>query len=288
MKKLKAEHELVGLGENTSFAVREFKLPRFTSPWHLHSEYELTLILSGTGKRFVGDHVSSFAGGDLVLIGADLPHYWGSARHTNTSHSLVIQFSENCLGDRFFDQPEMKPIKSLLIRSRRGIRFTGKVQELVSRKMPILRKATGVRRIQEFISILDALATSKEYRLLAGESFTETVGGWQDKRINTTCQYVFDHIAEDISLKDLSHLAGMSPEAFCRFFKKTTRQPLFTFINRTRISHTCSLLIDTTMSISEACYASGFNNLSNFNRRFRSIKGLSPRQFRTQFQTTRG
>ena len=102
---LKAEHELVPVGENASFAVREFDLPRFTSPWHLHDEYELTLILSGTGKRFVGDSVSPYAVGDLVLIGPNLPHYWRSDQtgRKQRSHSIVIQFRKNSLGKDFFD-----------------------------------------------------------------------------------------------------------------------------------------------------------------------------------------
>ncbi len=75
----------------------------------------------------------------------------------------------------------------------------------------------------------------------------------------------------------------MSRESFCRFFKRATGQPLFSFVNRVRISHACSLLIDSTMNISETCYASGFNNLSNFNLKFKAIKGISPSQFRRQF-----
>jgi AraC-like DNA-binding protein len=151
-------------------------------------------------------------------------------------------------------------------------------------RMIAIRKSSGIRRIQEFLSILDSLAQSRKYRFLASEGFLETADGWRDKRITKTCQYVFDHLAENISLKDVARIAGMNPQSFCRFFRKMTGQALFSFVNRTRIGHACALLIDTDVNISEACYASGFNNLSNFNRRFREIKGTSPRLFLRQYR----
>jgi len=281
---LKAEHELVPIGEDSSFAVREFKLQRFTSPWHLHSEYELTFIVKGDGKRFVGDSVSRFHKGDLVLLGSTLPHYWCSDKTDRKCHSIVIQFKENCLGDNFFKKPEMKQIRRLLGRCARGMKFSGKTRDIVAVKIQAIRTFAGIQRVQEFLSILDLLARSKEYRFLASEGFPETTGAWHDERIGRTCQYVFDHLAECISLDNIARTAGMSPEAFCRFFKKTTGQTLFSFINQIRIGHACALLIDSAMTISEICYASGFNNLSNFNRRFKVIKGMSPRKFRNQFQ----
>ena len=277
---------MVPVGENASFAVREFDLPRFTSPWHLHDEYELTLILSGTGKRFVGDSVSPYAVGDLVLIGSNLPHYWRSDQtgRRQRSHSIVIQFRQNSLGEDFFDRPELRQIKNLLLRCRRGIRFFGNPRKVITGKMLAIRKAAGLQRVQEFLSILDLLARTKEYRLLAGEGFLETSTGWRDERISRACQYVFDHLGENLSLKDISRVAAMSPESFCRFFRKMTGQTLFSFINRIRVGHACALLIGSALNISEAGYASGFSNLSNFNRRFRQIKGVNPRQFRRQFQ----
>ncbi len=277
----KAEHELVPLEENASFTVREFKLPRFTSPWHLHSECEITLILSGRGKRFVGDSVSGFSAGDLVMIGEGLPHYWCSSDSVKEkAHSIVIQFKNNCLGEGFFDRPEMKPIKNLQARCRRGIRFQGKARELIPAKLLAMRKASGFQRIQGFLAILDILAKSKDYRFLASEGFLAVADGWRDKRISKACQFVFDNLTEPISLGAVARTAGMHKDAFCRFFRKMTGQTLFEFINNTRVGHACALLIDTDMNITEACYASGFNNLSNFNRRFKITKGMTPKQFR--------
>ena len=157
---------------------------------------------------------------------------------------------------------------------------------MVAGKMLAIRKAAGLQRIQEFLSILDLLARTKEYRLLAGEGFLETSAGWRDERISRACRYVFDHLGDSLSLKDIARAASMSPGSFCRFFRKMTGQTLFSFINRIRIGHACALLIDGALNISEAGYASGFNNLSNFNRRFRQIKGMNPRQFRRQFQSS--
>ena len=72
----KADFELIPRSEMNSFAIREFKLPSFSSPWHFHPECELTWIQQSSGNRFVGDSLANFSPGDLVLLGANLPHYW--------------------------------------------------------------------------------------------------------------------------------------------------------------------------------------------------------------------
>lgn len=281
---LRAEHELVPLGGDASFAVREFKLPRFTSPWHLHAEYELAWIVRGTGKRFVGDSVAGFSNGDLVLVGSNLPHYWCSDPAVKTgSHSVVVQFRDDCLGEGFFDRPEMKAVKALLRRSRRGIEFSGATRKKVTERMMSLPRSSGLRRIQGFLAILDLLSTSKTAGVLASVGFLSTVDGFQDQRIGKACRYIFGNLAEEIRLADVAKVVGMNPEAFCRLFRRMTGQTLFSFINRARVGHACALLMESDLNVTEASYASGFHSLSNFNQRFREIKGMSPRQFRKQF-----
>lgn len=283
-KSIKPEHELVPKIEHASFAIREFKGPSFKSPWHLHPEYELTLIINGKGTRYVGDDVNRFDAGDLVFIGSGLPHYWRS--HTgkgNKAHSLVIQFNKECLGHGFFEKPEMQHLLRLLQESKRGIAFFGKTRTAIAREMLTLHQEKGMNRILEFLGILDILSVSRERRFLASEGFLNPMTSWYDERITKTCQYIFGHLSEKLILKDIASTAAMNPQAFCRFFKKKTGQKLFVFINQVRIGHACSLLIETSMTVSEICYSSGYNNLSHFNRQFQTLKKMSPREFRQQY-----
>ena len=87
---LKAEFELVLKSERCSFALREFKLPAFASPWHFHSEIELTSVVQSRGRRFVGDHIAPFAAGDLVLLTAILMVADGPRSPLVVGYPLVI------------------------------------------------------------------------------------------------------------------------------------------------------------------------------------------------------
>ena len=276
---------MVPFSTDTSFAVREFKLPRFTSPWHVHPEFELTCILAGTGLRFVGDSVTAFRPGDLVLVGANLPHYWRSTEHAASpvAHSLVVQFREDCLGKDFFQHPELRPIRQLLARARRGLQFTGKVRAAVADRMRHLHRFTGPARVAEFIAILAALAQTRQARSLCSAGFQAAADFTGSDRVHRACRYVFDHLSSEIRLEDAARAAALSPAAFCRYFKRATGRRFFDFVNDLRIGHACAQLIETDKTIAEIAYAAGFTNLANFNRRFRERHKVTPREFRARY-----
>jgi len=268
----------VPVGAGASFVVREFNLPRFTSPWHVHPEYELTCIVAGRGLRFVGDSVTAFRSGDLVLIGANLPHYWRSAGQH--AHSLVLQFRDDCLGRDFFHTPELRPIRQLLARAERGIQFSGKARAAVAERLRDLSRSTGPKRVAEFIAILAILAQSRGSRLLSGEGFREAAAHTGCDRMHRVCRYVFDRLNDTIRLEEAARAAALSPGAFCRFFKRATGRRFFNFVNELRIGHACAQLIESDKSIGEIAAAAGFTNLANFNRRFRDIHGITPTAYR--------
>lgn len=287
-KQLQAEYELVPFEESASFAVREFRLPRFTSPWHLHPEIELTLIVSGTGTRFVGDSVAAFRPGDLVLIGANTPHYWRSAdRPAAEAHSVVIQFREDCLGADFFSRPEMREVRSLLDRARRGLAFPPKARGEVASRMTALPRLRGAERVAAFIAILARLAKARSVKALSGESFLSAADFSGRDRIHRACRYVFEHLSAPIRLADAARAAALAPATLSRLFRRVTGKAFFDFVNDARIGHACVQLIETDDRIGEIAYASGFNTLANFNRRFRERKHTTPRQFRFQFRKER-
>lgn len=284
-KKSQPEYELVPFEESASFAVREFRLPRFSSPWHLHPEIELTLIVTGNGTRFVGDSVAAFRPGDLVLVGANTPHYWRSAdRASRESHSLVIQFREDCLGADFFGRPEMRDVRSLLARARRGLAFPPTASGEVASRMTALPRLRGAERVAAFIAVFARLAHVRSVKPLSGESFLSAEDFSGCDRIHRACRYVFEHLSTPIRLADAAHAAALAPETLSRLFRRVTGKTLFDFVNDARIGHACVQLIETDDSIAEVAFASGFNTLANFNRRFLERKCMTPRQFRSRFR----
>ncbi|HSI65455.1 MAG TPA: helix-turn-helix transcriptional regulator, partial [Candidatus Saccharimonadia bacterium] len=74
----------------------------------------------------------------------------------------------------------------------------------------------------------------------------------------------------------------MSSAAFCRYCRRVTGRTPTRLLSELRITQACKLLTDTSQSVSEVAFASGFQSISNFNRVFQQIKATSPQLFRRQ------
>ncbi len=262
----------------------------FGFEWHQHPECELTLIETGAGQRFVGDHIGEYQPGDLVLLGSDLPHTWAShpapgripgvsPGSTKRHKAVVVQFDPGWLESLLANTPEARAIRSLIQRSRRGLRFTGPAQAHAAEQLPKMTQQRGMERVLSLIALLDRLAHSRKAALLASPAY-EYAGRPADSRIDRVCRFIHDHVTEPITQARAAERVHMSGPAFSRFFKQRVGMTYSRYVHELRIGHACRLLLESDISITEACFRSGFNNLSNFNRVFLSIKGISPRQYR--------
>lgn len=286
---MKALFQKVPKSFDSSFTVHEVKSAYFNRPWHFHPEYELAYILEGTGKRFIGDKISDFQPGDLVLMGSNLPHWYRCDEHYYHNNplfkarSIIIQFNIDFLGDTFLLSPEMYEIHQILHKAQRGLELQGQLAHKVSKLMRELPLLNGLERLLHLLSILNAISKSDEYHILSNKGPSLETNTNDPKRINTIYEYVMDHFTEPITIEEASDLIHMCPATFCRYFKKRTRNTFTFFLNEIRIGHACKLLIEGDLSITEICYKSGFNNISYFNRQFKSHKKITPQAFRQEY-----
>ena len=109
----------------------------------------------------------------------------------------------------------------------------------------------------------------------------------ESKRIMKVKNYIDEHYKDEISLELLADLVGMTCTSFSRYFKQRTSKTISEYIIDIRLGHAARMLIDTADSISESCWRTGFNTLSNFTRLFRKRKGCSPTEFREKYQKTK-
>lgn len=278
---MKAIFEKITLGAGETFAFREFQVPRFTMPWHFHPECELTLILRGRGMRYVGDNIARFEAGDLVFLGRDLPHYWwNDADDRGRSHSIVIQFGAEFENGALFDLPEAREIRRLLLLARRGLLLSGRLREQITADILAMRGCGGWKRLCLLMEILGRLAGARKMRFLASASFAPELGERDGRRLTAVCQYVNESYADRVEHRRAATLAGLSPAAFSRFFHKRMGKTFEAYVAEVRISHACRSLQEDDVSVLEVALASGFNNLSNFNRQFLRLKGMTPRDYR--------
>lgn len=264
--------------------VGRHKFPSFLRVWHYHQEIELVLVLKSTGQRFVGDSIEKFEPGQLVLLGENLPHMWLNDELYFQDESelqadaIAIHFRMDFLGKAFFNTPELAEIKDLIEKAQRGILFLD-LDETLKNRLSNLTNLIGVEQLLELMAILNELVEWENSRYLATEGYIKTFDQTESKRLKEVYAYVFENYQQPISLKRVSEIAHMNPSAFSRFFKKVHRKTFVRYLNEIRIGRACRLLIAGKQSIKNIGYDCGFNNVSNFNRQFKLIRGMTPSQF---------
>ncbi len=285
---MKATYEQLTEQINNSFLYRQFSLPEFSAPYHFHPELELTLIKKSKGTRFVGRQIATFEAGDLVLLGANLPHCWlntegGHHPNTDAAQSIVIQFKEDFMGDGFKLIPEMVLINQLFKKAQSGILIKGKTRELVHQKMQLIAKLNPFYQLINLLEILYLIAISEDIELIDAQFSSYSLSPIETERFQKVYAYIIENYTQDIDLESVATIAYLTPTAFCRYFKKMTRKTLIEVITEFRIKHACQLLNTTDKAVANICFESGFGNISYFNKEFKKAIGYSPLNYRKLF-----
>ena len=271
-----------------SFTVRSdlLEIKKYTS-LKCHVNFEIALLNNCIGKRFIGDHIEDFEGTELVLMGSYLPHCWQYYRLADPMvqpQAIVVHFFPDFLGKEFLAKPECTKLNELLSKAVRGVSFSGSTVPTAKRIMQEMLYEKGLGRVSLMLRLLDVLAQSTSYQVLSSPYFNAIDNSAEAQKINKVFEYIFRHFREEITLQDVADILPMSPPAFCRFFKAKTNRTLIDFVKEVRIGHAAKLLLQGQHNVSEACYMSGYNNISNFNKHFKEVKGFSPREFMKRYQ----
>ncbi|WP_086478162.1 MULTISPECIES: AraC family transcriptional regulator [Arenibacter] len=270
--------------QNSSFTVAHNSFSHFLKVWHYHPELELVYIVRSTGTRFIGDGIEKFEEGELVLLGKNLPHMWLNdevyfEEDSNLmSEAIAVHFREDFLGMDFLNAMEMKPIAQLIKRADQGIKFVG-VEDTVLSKVKELSELDPFHKTIGLLEVLHHLAIHEEYQLLSSPGFLNSFNKTDNKTLDEIYEFIFKNFNHPIGSKDVAEVAKMNPSAFSRFFKRIHRKTFTRYLNEIRIGYACKLLIENRDNITPVCYESGFNNISNFNRHFKSIVGMSPSEY---------
>ncbi|AQG81153.1 AraC family transcriptional regulator [Spirosoma montaniterrae] len=284
---MKALFEKVTLREQTSLLVRRFKFPYFDAPWHYHPEYELTFVVKGHGRRFVGDHVEPFSDGDLILIGPDMPHFWRSDDdfYQNDpdvqSEWVVLQFPAAFSQNVLTNLPEASAVLNLLNRARYGLRFSPEASAAVAHQIEGFTNLSGLTQVLSVLQVLDQLAADRDAHLLASEGYQLAPGVAETERMKRVLEFMLAHFREEIRVEQIASVAGMAPAAFCRYFKKRTKKPFVEYLNELRISHARKMLANADVSVGQVGLDCGFNNVSHFHRQFKLHTGMTPLRYQT-------
>ncbi len=280
---MKPEFEQIIAKPQNSYEVKEIireSRPLLSQAWHYHPELEICFTRLSNGKRFVGNNISNYVDGDLVMIGSNVPH--GFTTPTRCEQ-VVIQMQHDFLGKEFLEKPEIRDISKLFERSKLGLSFHGATKKKAIKKInKILKKDKGQKLIA-FLDLLQTLADDKEAQEICDQEYALDLDIGQLNRIKLVYSYIIKNYQKEIHIHEVAQLINLTESAFYKFIKRHTKKTLTQIINEFRINHATKLLSTSNQTISAICYESGFNNLSYFNRKFKDIMGTTPQDYRTKY-----
>ena len=283
---IKASYEVLQPASGHSFLVRKFGKTAFDAPYHFHEEFELTCIVHGRGKRYVGSHMENFASGDLVFLGQNLPHCWklDPERDETEASAIVIQFSANFLGDEFFNKPELHAVRKMFQKSGSGISFNGATRDIINKSMQVLtEEKSNFKMLMYLLDMLQRLAVSAEYTFLDQQRCVAERSRAEQERINPVFAYLVENFRGQVSLDAASGIANMTPNAFCKYFKKITRKTFMETVIEYRLNYATQQLVQTDKPISDISFESGFGDVSHFYKMFKNKMHQSPLNYRKNF-----
>lgn len=252
----------------------------FYDQLHQHEEIQLSYIAYGSGTLIIGDGISSYQKGDVLVIDGNLPHVFKSDLNSEVkSKMLSLFFTKESFGKEFFNLEEMSETRSFFRRIENGFKCTSHLHFLETAFLS-LHNQTKLIQFTTFLKILQLISKAKK-EPLSNYIYRKQYSINEGKRMREVMSYTIEHFQEPIKLKTISEIASMTKNAFCKYFKKRTNKTYVQFLTELRIEKACKLLSQNNdVSISQIAFESGFTNLSNFNRQFKAKKGISPSKFR--------
>lgn len=287
---MKPQFHKVPLLTHNSYIIKKDCRPQIGAAWHYHPEMELVYIVKGKGTRYIGNNISKFTDGEIILLGENVPHSWryeeGSLKDDKilNAESIVIHFRPDCLGKDLLDLPEAYLLPRLFEKAKCGLLLNGKARNEVAKLMNNALKASNLERIILLLSILKTISEANDITTIANQSETITRANEYDKdRLNEICNYTLTNYKKEISLEEISSIGHLSVTSFCRYFKTMTKKTYYNFLNEIRVGQACKLLIEDRFPTSIICYECGFNNISNFYRHFKKIMGVTPYEYKRKY-----
>ena len=281
---MKPEYEKIVEPPERSFTakfVNRDSRPLLSQAWHYHPEIEICYTLKSQGRRFVGNQISDYQERDLVMFGSNLPHGFTTDVYCS---QVVIQMTDDFLGYDFLEKPEVRSIRHLFTQAKQGLQFSHGTEKKARKIIKRMMECRGLLQLICLLELLQTLADSREVHPICSEEYALDFNAEQLGRIKVVYDHVMTHFQDEVSIKEVADKLNISEPAFYKFIKKETKKTYTQIINEFRIHHASRLLMTTDQNIAEICYASGYNNLSYFNRKFKQVMGQTPHHFRRAYE----
>jgi transcriptional regulator, AraC family len=263
-----------------SLILQEDKGPSFYEMLHQHKEIQISYIVEGEGSLIVGDSVNFYSKGDVVVLGENVPHVFKSnLSKSDHSRMFTLFFTRSSFGDGLFEIDELSALRSFFNKAENGFAVNSNRSKIRSLIQEIHTDSKIDRFIKFFhlLKLINRSNTSSLSTYVPSKKYSDNEG----RRMSAVYEYTMNNFQYEIRLETISAIAAMTKNAFCKYFKKRTNKTFITFLNEIRIEESCNQMqSNKEISIADIAEMSGFQNISNFNRRFKNYKGKTPREFK--------
>lgn len=275
---------------NQTIIVQKEVLPYFYPHLHRHHEIQLTWVQKGEGTLIADNNMHAFTSNDIYWLSANQPHLFKSdpsyflPKSKKITSALTIFFNPEGQLAHLFDLPEIRNVKKFIQQQSSGFKIPQQYVAEISHLMVQVKNGDGLEQMIHFLDILRKLISFEKLSPLSTSSRPQQYSEHEGIRIGTIYNYIMQHYDKPITLEDVAKRAHMTPQAFCRYFKKHTRHTFVSFLSEVRISEACKMLTDGAYdSIATVAYNCGFNSITNFNRVFKSVTSRSPSEYVDSF-----
>lgn len=260
--------------------------PHFYPHYHYHQELQLTAILQGFGTMMIGTEAIPFRPGDLILLGANVPHLMqGATGSTGDTTTLNVYFKEDLFGLRQEQPSELKPFFDFLDHTTRGLLIPAPQAEALLKELKQLElEEDPLNRVAQTLLLLNKIKHNPHKKWLHHRPVAVNSAQWPSGEMEKVYGFSMKNLHRSISLEEAAAVANLSASRFSRNFKKHTGLTYIEFLHRLRVETACGLLLHTTKNVQEIAFLTGFNNLSNFNKTFKTLKQETPTRFRLRLQ----
>ncbi|MCR9227715.1 MAG: AraC family transcriptional regulator [Flavobacteriaceae bacterium] len=273
--------ESINVAANASLKVETYSNNNHceSAGWHIHPEFELVYIKNGSGVLNIGSKKRVYNNGTLVFLGGNIPHADFGNRDNADNQEIVVQFKKEFLEEKLKVFPELLKIKELIQKSKQVLIFDSDVQKKLWPDFKKFCHLDHQGKLINLLYILDLLSKESIHKTLFDTLSTANFKKNEIKRLEEVFMYVNAHYAKDISVTEISSQLGLTPNSFCRFFKKMTQRTFIDFVNEFRINKALEFFNENNTFITEVMYRSGFNNPSYFSRQFKKYQGHTPSNY---------
>ncbi|MFP9099593.1 AraC family transcriptional regulator [Flavobacterium sp. RHBU_24] len=283
---MKPHHLAIATDSTKSFSAKCEVLPDVNNWWHYHDELELIYFKNGSGTQFVGDNISNFKNGDIVLVGSNLPHYWQFSEQFKDAaiEVYVVHFNKYFWGKEFLTLPENLELLKVIEKSGQGIQIKESNNTYLTEAIVRIIETQGTKKILSLIEVLLEIGKCSNSKYLVSLGFKANFQESERDRIQNIYNYTLKNYKEQISLETIAKIAKMSRTSFCKFFKLRTGKTYSVFLNEIRVGNACKMLIEKKLTVKEICFESGFLNFSSFHKCFKDSTGQTPLKYQRSYK----